>query len=101
MEADSQKALHELGKKERVTPSIMSDVTEAGAIHCGGARLPEVRIDDDDLIEPPSEGGGALAQVVLTVGALGVLKHLPQRRLTHVQKGVSLEVPSLYFRMGL
>src|ERR1700674_856704 len=76
-------------------------VLEAFAIDGRGARVPEVRIDDDHLIEPPSQCNGALAQVVLTLGALGVLKHLPQRRLAHVEISVSLKVSSLYFRGSL
>ena len=54
-------------------------------------------VDDDHLIDRPAKCNGALAQIILTFGALRVLEHLTQRRLAHVEIGVPLEVSSLHF----
>ena len=47
---------------------------------------------DHDLIQWPAERESTLAEGVLTLGALGVLKNLTQGALTHVQVGLPLEV---------
>ncbi len=66
-----------------------------------GTRLAEVAVDDDDALLGPAERHRALAQAVLALGALGVLEHLPQRRLAHVQVGVALEVAGLHLLMEI
>jgi hypothetical protein len=66
-----------------------------------GAGLAEVAVDHDDALLGPAERHRALAQAVLALGALGVLEHLSQRRLTHVQVGVALEVTGLHLLMGI
>ncbi len=66
-----------------------------------GAGLAEVAVDHDDALLGPAERHRALAQAVLALGALGVLEHLPQCRLTHVQVGVALEVAGLNLLMGI
>ena len=65
----------------------------------GRPRLPLVAVDDDDPFEWPSERDGALAQGVLTLGALLVLEDLTQRRLPDVEVRVALEVTRLDFGM--
>ena len=40
-----------------------------------------------------------LAQTILTLGALGIFKHLPERRLTNVEISVAFEVPGVHFLM--
>ena len=75
-------------------------VLEALAVR-RGARLAEVAVDHDDAFLGPAQRHRALAQAVLALGALGVLEHLPQRRLTHVQVGVALEVAGLHLLMGI
>ena len=70
---------------------------EALAIGRTGARLPEVGIDDDHLLLPPPERDGASLQRILALGAFGILQHLAQRRLAHVEIGVALEVAGLDF----
>jgi len=54
--------------------------------------LTQVAVDDDDTLEWPAEGKGALAQRVLPLGALGILEHLAQRALAHVQVRLALEM---------
>ena len=58
----------------------------------GGAGTAEIRIDDDDTLNGPAQRHGALAQGVLAPRALGVLEHLAQRGLTHVQIRVATQV---------
>ena len=46
-----------------------------------------VAVDDDDLLGRPAEGDGPLAQGVLAGGGLGVVEHLAQGGLAHVEIG--------------
>jgi hypothetical protein len=39
-------------------------------IYCRSARLPEIIVDDNDVIGMPAERNGALPQRILTLGAL-------------------------------
>ena len=73
-------------------PDLGHQPLKAGAVHRRGPRLAEIRVDHDDALPRPAEGHGALAQRVLTLSALGVLDHLPHRRLPHVQVRLALEV---------
>ena len=50
-----------------------------------GTGLAKVGVDHGDVLDRPSQREGALTQRILTLRALGVLEHLSQRRLTHVQ----------------
>jgi len=58
------------------------------ALTVGGARagLSLVGVDHDDPLGRPAELNGALAQRVLTLAGLGVVVHLPQRRLAYIQE---------------
>ena len=57
-----------------------------------GAGLAEIRVDHDDLFDGPAERMCPRAQRVLAMGALGVLRHLAQRRLADVEIGVPGEM---------
>ena len=57
---------------------------EALAIRGARCGLPQIAVDHHDAIERPAQGDGALAQGILALRAFGVLKYLPQRRLSHV-----------------
>jgi hypothetical protein len=52
----------------------------------------QIAVDHDDLVAGPPQGHGAVAQRVLTLGALRILEDLSHRRLPHVKQGGSLEV---------
>jgi hypothetical protein len=52
-----------------------------------GPRMALVAVDDHDLFGRPAQGDRPLAQRVLTGGGLGVVDHLPQGRLAHIQVG--------------
>jgi len=62
--------------------------------------LPEITINDDDSLYRPAQRYGVLAETVLPLGALGVFKHLAERRLADVEIGVSFEVSGIDFLMG-
>src|SRR5438105_3537899 len=80
-------------------PDLADQALEALSIHRRGARSPEVTVNDHHLLDSPTQRDCALLQRVLALGALGVLEHLAQRRLTHVQVRVPAEVPGLYLRI--
>ena len=61
------------------------------------ARLPEVRVDDDDVLQRPAQGDGMLAQGVLPLGTLGILDHLAERGLADVEIGLPLQMSRLDF----
>jgi hypothetical protein len=54
-------------------------------IHSRGAGLPEIGVDDDDVLHGPAQGDGMLAQTVLSLGAFGIFKNLTKRRLAHIK----------------
>src|SRR5881628_1729551 len=62
------------------------------AVYSRSARLAQIGIDDDDLVLPPSQRDGTLAQGILALGAFGILDDLPHGRLTDLEVGVALEV---------
>jgi hypothetical protein len=66
-------------------------------IHSRGAGLPEIGVDDDDVLHGPAQGDGMLAQTVLSLGAFGIFKNLTKRRLAHIKISVSLEVSGIHF----
>ena len=72
---------------------------EAFAIGGRGSRLAQVAVDDDDPFDRPTQGHGPFAQGVLPLGALGVLEHLPQRRLADIQIGIPLEMAGVHLRV--
>jgi hypothetical protein len=80
---------------------LADQLLETFAIDRTRARLPEIGIDDDDLIETPPQRHGPLTQSILALGTLGILQDLAQRRLAHVEIGVSLQVSCLHFRVCL
>ena len=74
---------------------------EAFAVDRRSPGLPEICVDDHHLIRSPPKTDGSLAKVILAPGALGVLEHLPQRRLAHVEISVPLEMSRLNFACSL
>src|SRR6516165_3658428 len=76
-------------------------VLEAFAVDRRSPGLPEICVDDHHLIRSPPKTDGSLAKVILAPGALGVLEHLPQRRLAHVEISVPLEMSRLNFACSL
>src|SRR6266436_8431869 len=64
-----------------------------------GARLPQIRIDDDDPGQRPSQRDGLLPQRILPLRALGVLEHLTQSGLPDIQISTPLEVTGLHLLM--
>jgi hypothetical protein len=47
--------------------------------------MPQIAVDNDDLVAGPPQRDGAVAQCVLTLGALRILEDLPHRGLPHVE----------------
>src|SRR5262249_23244258 len=58
---------------------------EAGSARGGGARLPEVVVDHDDLA--PAQAPGVILEIVLPAAALMVVTDLRQRGLADVHEG--------------
>jgi hypothetical protein len=54
--------------------------------------MTQVPVDHDDFVARPPQSDGAVAQRVLTLGALRVLEDLSHRGLPHVEQGGSLEM---------
>src|SRR6266545_7951184 len=65
---------------------------EAVAALGGGARASQVLVDHDHLLGRPAQCDRPLAQRVLAVGGGGVLDHLPQGGLAHIQVGGPAQV---------
>src|SRR6266567_6936762 len=65
---------------------------ESFTIPRGRGGVTQIAVDNDDLVARPPEGDGAVAQPVLTLGALRVLENLSHRGLPHIEQGSSLEV---------
>ena len=59
-----------------------------------------VAVDDHDLVGGPAQRHRPLPQGVLAVGGLGVVEHLAQRGLAHVQVGVAAQVLGGDLRRG-
>ena len=57
-----------------------------------GAGLAEIAVNHVNALGRPPERHGLLAQGVLARRALGILQHLAQGRLAHIQVGITLEV---------
>ena len=72
---------------------------ESFAIGGGGARLPQIRIDDDDPVQRPSQRDGLLSKRILPLRALGVLQHLTQSGLPDIKISIALQVTGLHFLM--
>ena len=69
----------------RVAQTDLRDqLLKALAIGDRSSRLSQIAVDDDHPFRRPAQGHRLLTQGVLPVCALGVLEHLPQRRLTHI-----------------
>ena len=82
-------------------PDIGHELLETFPFDRGGTRLAEISIDNDDPIVWPAQRDRALAERILAFGTLGVLKHLPDRRLPDIQVGAALEVTGGDFLMRL
>jgi hypothetical protein len=65
---------------------------EAVAALGGGARASQVLVDHDHLLGRPAQRDRPLAQRVLAVGGGGVLDHLAQGGLAHIQVGGPAQV---------
>src|SRR5215468_10439747 len=63
-------------------------------------RLTEVAVDNHDPLDRPAESYRALAKIVLSFRALGVLKHLAWSGLPYIQISVSLQMAGAYLFMG-
>ena len=74
---------------------------ESFAIGGRGARLPQIRIDDDDPIQRPSQRDSLLPKRILPLRALGVLEHLTQSGLPDVEISTPLEVTGFYLLMRI
>jgi len=57
-----------------------------------GGRLPEVVVNDDDLLRVPAQGHGLFTEAVLPLGALAVLFRLEEGRLANVEVRLAPEV---------
>src|SRR5205823_14010692 len=68
---------------------------EAGAMRRGPPRAALVLVDDLDGSSGPAEREGALAQLILPLGALLVMLDLVRRRLADVDAGQALAVRAL------
>ena len=60
-----------------------------------------VVVDDDDLLFAPAQRDRAAAQIVLPLGALGVLHHLPQGGLPDVKISGALQMFEGDFRFSI
>jgi hypothetical protein len=56
------------------------------------ARVAEVPVDHDDVLDRPAQRHRALAERVLALGTLGVFNDLAQRRLPHIEIGLAAQV---------
>src|SRR5690606_39263870 len=52
----------------------------------------QVAVDRADALDRPTQGDCALAQRVLTLGALGLLEHLTQRGLPDIEERIALQM---------
>src|SRR5690606_23980188 len=66
---------------------VREELLEALAPVDGGARAPQVVVNDPDALARPAEGDGPRDELVLPVGALSVARHLPGGRLADVDVG--------------
>ena len=74
---------HEAGAPEA---DIADQLLKPFAVRGRRTGLPEVAVDHDDLFDRPAERHGAVSKRILPFGALGILNHLPQRRLPHIDR---------------
>ena len=65
----------------------MLEAVASAALRTGEA---QIAIDDVDALDWPAQRHRTITQRVLTLGALGVLEHLAQRGLAHVEERVAL-----------
>ena len=61
----------------------------------GSARVALVLVNDMNALAGPSQALGPVHQVVLAHGAGGVVTHLHQRRLPHIDHRVSIQMVKL------
>jgi hypothetical protein len=71
---------------------VADQLLKSFAVRRRCARVTEVPVDHDDLLDRPAEGRGALSERILTRGALGILDDLPQRRLPHIEIRLATQV---------
>ena len=69
------------------------EMLEAFAVSRRGTRLSLVAVDGHDLLDRPTQRDGPLPQRVLTGARFGVVEHLTQRRLAHVEVGDAGQMP--------
>ena len=65
---------------------------EAIAVLGSSTRAAEIAVDDVDPFNRPAEGDGPFTQRILALRALGILEHLAQGGLAHVEIGVATQV---------
>src|SRR5260370_5607653 len=77
-------------------PHLGYELFKTFTIDCRSARLPEIIVDDHDVLGMPAQRDGTLPQRVLTLGALRVFQHLTRSGLTDIEIRLSFEVLGLY-----
>src|SRR2546427_4251456 len=104
-QSDELRARRETSKPRTIPtrPMPTSVTTRSNPFTIPGGRggVAQIAVDDDDLVAGPPQGDGAVAQRVLTLGALGVLEDLAHRGLPHVEQGGSLEMAGRDFLVRL
>ncbi len=73
--------------------------SESFAIGGRGARLPQIRIADNDPVQWPPQSDGLLPKRILPLRTLGVFQHLTQSGLTDIEISTPLEVAGFYILM--
>src|SRR5260370_20260582 len=77
-------------------PHLGYELFKTVTIEGRSARLPEIIVDDHDVLGMPAQRDGTLPQHVLTLGALRVFQHLTRSGLTDIEIRLSFEVLGLY-----
>jgi len=80
---------------------VRNQFLETFAIGSRSPRLSEIIIDNDNLLDSPTQGDRALLKGILPFCAFGVLQNLSNRRLPDIKVSIPLQMTSVHFLVGI
>src|SRR5215468_7664659 len=80
---------------------VRNQFLETFAIGSRSPRLSEIIIDNDNLLDSPTQGDRALLEGILPFCAFGVLQYLSNRRLPDIKVSIPLQVTGVHFLVDI
>src|SRR5215471_20843030 len=81
--------------------NVGNQFLETFAIGSRSPRLSQITIDNDNLLDSPTQGERALLKGILPFCAFRVLQHLSNRRLPDIKVSIPLQMAGVHFVMGI